>query len=711
MSEGPFCDGETCENAILIGELFFDGEKWFEYTCYDCSYYFMKRVREPQKMHFKLFEHQLEAIERLGNGKVLWGGVGTGKSLTALGYYVKNEAPKDLYVITTAKKRDSFDWVADGAKFGIGTTVDSTVSGVLHVDSWQNIKKYVDVEDAFFIFDEQRLVGTGAWYKAFIKITKKNNWILLSATPGDTWLDYIALFVANGFYKNLTEFKDEHVIYNAFTTHPKVEGYKKEGKLIRQRNQILVHMPYQKHTKRHLHIVDVPYDSATFDRVLKDRWHVYEDRPIQNIAEMFLTLRKVVNSDPSRLEHVKCLMQKHPKLIIFYNFNYELEMLRTLAHDSGSVLMLPSELGLRRNNEKEKFHIETSFESDQSIGDSLPMNGTPHTEQTRPHVSTESSDRERESSFAPAAASRLTRNGSLASTTLTRSNGSGFEGSERTDKPWLIEPSEGWPQTHSQGDLNLSSSSSQKNSTKNSSQISGASASNPWSPQVLRLFPNLRSTTTSTQLEERTGTTISSEDLTEQSTTRAVPVKQTVEHTGVNLSLQPHSSSSTDTQLSTIIGMDRTQSRKRTLQGASVRDVKPETISQHGYMTAQRNREERSSLLESGTGVQIAEWNGHKHEEIPSSDRWVYLVQYTAGSEGWNCVETDAMVLFSLTYSYKSFHQALGRIDRLNTQFRDLHYYVLKSNSMIDDAVWKSLRAKKSFNESTFSEQNGLQNG
>jgi len=383
----------------------------------------------------ELYPHQEDALERMHNGCILCGGVGTGKSIAAAAYYMKEEAPRDVYVITTAKKRDHLDWDAEFIKFGVGKHARTHVAGILTVDSWNNISKYKDVKDAFFIFDEQRLVGSGTWTKTFITIAKSNRWILLSATPGDNWLDYIPVFVANGFYKNRTEFKREHVVYSSYTRFPKVERYVGVQKLIRQRNAILVDMPYLSHTKRITHDIDVSYDKQLFDKVVKDRWHVFEERPLRDVAELFSVMRKVVNSDVSRLEMVRQLLTKHDKLIVFYNFDYELHSLRTLAH----------------------------------------MNG-----------------------------------------------------------------------------------------------------------------------------------------------------------------------------------------------------------------------------------VSLAEWNGHRHEAVPTTGRWVYLVQYAAGAEGWNCVTTDAMCFYSLTYSYKMFHQAHGRIDRLNTPFTDLHYYVLKSKSVIDMAVWRSLRDKRSFNERKF---------
>lgn len=373
-------------------------------------------------MPIELRPHQKKAVQQLSNGKILYGGVGSGKTLTALAYYLEKESDKELLVITTAKKRDSKDWEKEASLLGITE---------LTVDSWQNIHKYTEVRNVLLVADEQRLVGSGAWTKAFIHIAKNNHWILLSATPGDTWLDYIPVFVANGFYKNRTEFKREHVVYSSYTKFPKVERYLGTGKLIRLRDQILVEMPYVKHTTRKTEHIQVDYSEYNFERAWKLRWHVFEDRPIRDVSELFHVIRKIVNTDRSRLEAIRELLSEHSKMIVFYNFDYELEILRELNED---------------------------------------------------------------------------------------------------------------------------------------------------------------------------------------------------------------------------------------------------TV--------------------------VAEWNGHKHEPVPSGKQWVYLVQYMAGSEGWNCVDTNVVVFYSLTYSYKMFHQAHGRIDRLNTSFYELRYYVLISKSMIDQAIMRALKQKKNFNES-----------
>jgi len=384
-------------------------------------------------MPVDLYPHQRDAVEKLKNGSILHGGVGSGKSRTAMAYYMAKEAPKDVYVITTAKKRDSLDWEGEAVKYGVYKSRDATTAGVLRIDSWNNIAKYKNVKGAFFIFDEQRLVGSGEWAKAFIFIAKRNNWILLTATPGDNWLHYVPVFIANGFYKNRTQFVEEHVVYAPYVKFPKIDHYVGISKLRRLRESLLVEMPYLMHTTRRAVDVLVEYDKDMFDRVLKGRWNPYEDRPVKDVAELFRLMRKVAYSHPSRLKAVRDLLKKHPRLIVFYNFNYELDALRTLS-DS----------------------------------------------------------------------------------------------------------------------------------------------------------------------------------------------------------------------------------------------------------------------------VTVAEWNGHKHQDIPDTERWVYLVQYTAGAEGWNCTTTDAMVFYSQTYSYILWQQAHGRIDRLNTPYFDLWYYRLLGISEIDKIVARSLGQKRSFNEAKF---------
>lgn len=506
-------------------------------------------------MVVELRPHQTEAVKKMHNGCILFGGVGVGKSITALAYFFEEvcggvinnwdwELKKvDLYVITTAKKRDLLDWEHEALKFGITKYEDDNVNGInMVVDSWNNIDKYKDVKDAFFIFDEQRLVGSGAWTKAFIKIAKSNEWVLLSATPGDTWLDYIPVFVANGFYKNRTEFKHRHVVYNTYSKFPKVDRYLETGHLLRLRNQLLVHMPYERHTTRHSRMVEVSYDQQLFKKVVDERWHVYEKRPLRDVAEQLSVMRKVVNSDASRLEAVRSLIKTHPRLIVFYNFDYELEILRTLASSIG-VPTAPSEIMSGANS---GLSMETKSNAPDAELSDDPWKGTIWEK--------------------------------------------GWDQEEELRKSWA----KGLP---------------------NDGQTSKTLESN--SRQCLNS-------------NSRTGSGIG----------------LSTSHEGRDLS--PSQDESIDT-----------------------------------------------------TGFQIAEWNGHKHQPIPTTDRWVYLVQYQAGAEGWNCTETDTVVFYSLTYSYKLFHQAHGRIDRLNTPYRDLWYVTLMSKSAIDVAVRKSLRNKQSFNESS----------
>ena len=401
----------------------------------------------------ELRDYQLEAIGKMKNGCILNGGVGSGKSLTSLSYYYlqnggsleflsgkdyipMSNPPKDLYIITTARKRDTFEWEGELSHFLLSTHKElNKYDNKVIVDSWNNIQKYKDVEDAFFIFDEQRVVGSGAWVKAFLKIAKKNQWILLSATPGDTWSDYIPVFIANGFYKNKTEFMREHAVFSRFSKYPKIEKYIGTGRLIRQRREILVDMKFERETVQHHYDIYVEYDNKLYKDVMKRRWDIWNDEPIINASGLCYALRKIVNSHESRSTKLLELFETHQKMIVFYNFDYELEILKSLYF---------------------------------------------------------------------------------------------------------------------------------------------------------------------------------------------------------------------------------------------------------------------------GEGVIIAEWNGHKHEPTPTGNRWVYLVQYTAGAEGWNCITTDTIVFYSLNYSYKIMHQSAGRIDRLNTPYKDLHYYYLKSRSGIDLAIERALNDKRKFNESSF---------
>lgn len=396
-----------------------------------------------------LYDYQLDAVDRMKNGCILCGGVGSGKSRTSLAYYYKEQGgvlgadeyvemrkPRDLYIITTARKRDTKEWELDMAPFLLSTNpkVNFYDNNVV-VDSWNNIKKYNKIHGAFFIFDEQRVVGSGAWVKAFYKIANKNKWVLLSATPGDSWSDYIPVFIANGFYKNRTQFKNEHMVFSFYGNYPKLERYVNTRKLMRYRDQLLITMDFERPTTAHHEDIYVMYDTQKYRQAGRTRWDPYKNEPIQQASGLCFVWRRIVNTDESRQAALLELFEKHPKMIVFYNFDYEREILLNLYY---------------------------------------------------------------------------------------------------------------------------------------------------------------------------------------------------------------------------------------------------------------------------GEDVEIAEWSGHNHEPVPTGKTWVYLVQYTAGAEGWNCIETDTIVFYSQSYSYKVMQQASGRIDRLNTPYRDLYYYHLKTRSGIDRAISSALSEKKNFNENKY---------
>ena len=418
----------------------------------------------------ELRPHQKEAVEKLRSGNILCGGTGSGKSITALAFYYTKICegiiwkdgwlgplykPKPLYIITTARKRDTHEWEEELDRFDICSDVSVVI------DSWNNVSKYKRVEGAFFIFDEQRACGKGKWAKSFERIAKFNQWIMLSATPGDKWEDYIPVFLANGFYRTRSEFMNCHAIYDPYVTKfPKIKDFRDKGHLEFLRRKITVVMPYDKKTYPHYIDITVPYDEEKYQIVLKKRLNPWTNEPVQDIAGACFLMRRAANSgkrsflldadnaitmDARSYELIKIGSMGHKKLIIFYNWDYELEAMR------------------------EAFDLA----------------------------------------------------------------------------------------------------------------------------KQLKLFG------------------------------------------------------------------------------------------------------EDSDFV-------YAEWNGHKHEPIPETKCWFYIVQYNAGAEGWNCIKTDALAYYSLSYSYKAMTQAAGRIDRLNTPFEDLYYYVLKSEAPIDKAIVRALDNKRDFNEAMF---------
>lgn len=382
------------------------------------------------------------------NGCILCGGTGSGKSITGLAYYfiqnggtvepmTKMKHPKDLYIITTAKKRDSGEWIGDMSWFYL--TPDDKTKIYDHkvvIDSWNNIKKYASVQNSFFIFDEQRVVGYGAWTKAFLKIAKSNDWILLSATPGDNYMDYMPVFIANGFYKNKSEFTAEHCVYSRFSKFPQIERFIGTERLNRLRRRVLVDMPYQNPAVQNHEDIWCSFDKEAYKDLMKNRFDYEKGEPIENVSELCYKLRKICYADESRSEALRNIFEEHNKLIVFYNFDYELEIIKN---------------------------------------------------------------------------------------------------------------------------------------------------------------------------------------------------------------------------------------------------------------------------IDFGEDVVIAELNGHRHDPEPfSNSKWIYLVQYNAGSEAWNCIKTDTIVFYSQNYSYKMMKQASGRIDRLTTPYKELKYFHLKCRSPIELRITRALAQKKNFNESAF---------
>lgn len=374
----------------------------------------------------KLYSHQEEALRLLHSGQVLVGGVGSGKSRVGASWALSQASPEKIIVITTARKRDSFEW--EGEFAALGADFEKVT-----IESWNNVARFANYSGHVYIFDEQRVVGAGAWVKSFLKITKNNSWILLSATPGDTWLDYVPLFIANGFYKNRTQFSEQHIIWDRFAKYPKVKRFVNVGVLEARRRKIIVPMPAERHTRRNRKDIWVPFDQDQYNTIVKKRVDPWTKEPIRNAAGVCYALRRCVNSSGNRLDRLRHILKKRHKVIVFYNFNYERDELLTLRDE-----------------------------------------------------------------------------------------------------------------------------------------------------------------------------------------------------------------------------------------------------------------------------FTVAEWNGHAHEPIPGGDSWVYLVQYTAGAEGWNCTETDTIVFYSLNYSYKTIEQAEGRIDRINTPYTDLWYYYFKSESGIDSAIAKAIQEKATFNERIF---------
>lgn len=412
-------------------------------------------IRHANKQNNKefLYPHQREALTRMFNGCLLNGGTGSGKSRTGIYYFFQKNGgsiehqvytpmrpnPPDLYIITTAKKVYDRDWEGELVPFLLypdPKTRRTRYGNKITIASWNVIQKYTDVKNAQFIFDENKCQGKGAWAKAFLKITKNNEWIILSATNGDRWEDYETVFIAHGFFRTRGEFRQEHLVYDPYVKNfPKIQGYRNETRLLRLRDRLLIDMDFERHTNQIHEDVYCNYDMKTYKDVLRNRWDIFKDEPITQAAGLCYVLRRIVNSDQSRQVKLLELLEDHPRAIVFYSFDYELDILLNLGYPEGTI---------------------------------------------------------------------------------------------------------------------------------------------------------------------------------------------------------------------------------------------------------------------------VAQYNGHVHERLPDGERWVYLVNYSAGAEGFNAITTDTVIFFSQTYSYKVLTQASGRIDRITSPFTDLHYYHLKTRSGIDLAISKALKNKKKFNERKF---------
>lgn len=298
-----------------------------------------------------LYSHQKEALAKMFDGCVLNGSVGSGKSRTGIYYYfskyggsidpdyVPMKNPPDLYIITTSKKRNDLEWEEELTPFLLYAPdgKDRLYQNKVVVDSWQCIHKYDEVTGAFFIFDENKINGKGAWAKSFLKIARNNVWIILSATNGDKIEDYETLFIAEGFVRNRSDFRNQFLIYSSYVkSFPKIEGYRNETRFYRLRDRILIDMDFERHTVPHHEDITVGYDLRKYKEVMRSRWNPFTEEPITQASSLCYVLRKIVNCDESRQIALLELLEDHPKVIIFYNFDDELELLLNLAYQPGT---------------------------------------------------------------------------------------------------------------------------------------------------------------------------------------------------------------------------------------------------------------------------------------------------------------------------------------------------------------------------------------